>query len=183
MKKLMISTTGLIAIIFVLLGVSYFNTRNEVLLTLFITAGTFLYHFLLRLITGTAVNAAIHNRIDFTKPYYQVKPWERKLYVRLGVRKWKGHLPTLEPELYNPKFHSWTEIAEACTQSELIHTIIAWLSLLPILAIPFLGGAAAFIIPSSVSALLDLSFVMVQRFNRDRIFRYKDIQRKKKMLS
>ena len=29
-------------------------------------------------------------------PRYRVRPWEKKLYLKLGVRVWKDHIPDLE---------------------------------------------------------------------------------------
>lgn len=44
-------------------------------------------------------------------------------------------------------------------------------SLLPIALIPFLGGAAAFIITSVLAMLIDLIFVILQRYNRPMLVR------------
>ena len=45
------------------------------------------------------------------------------------------------------------------------------LSLLPIALIPLLGGAAAMIVTSVLSMLIDAPFVVVQRYNRPRLVR------------
>ena len=44
-------------------------------------------------------------------------------------------------------------------------------SLLPIIAIPFLGGAVAIIITSVLATLFDFLFVILQRYNRPKLIR------------
>jgi hypothetical protein len=58
-------------------------------------------------------------------------------------------------------------------QSEIVHEIIFVLSFMPILAIIWFGEPLAFIITSILSALFDLMFVIMQRYNRNRILRLK----------
>ena len=80
-------------------------------------------------------------------------------------------MPTYDPSLFDPKLHSWEEIAQAMCQAELVHETIVVLSFLPLLgAIPF-GSFGVFLITSVLAALYDLSFVIMQRFNRPRIMK------------
>jgi hypothetical protein len=71
----------------------------------------------------------------------------------------------------DPTQHSWEEIVQAMCQAEIVHEVIAILSFLPLLgAIPF-GAFFVFLVTSVLSALFDLSFVAMQRFNRPRIIK------------
>lgn len=136
-----------------------------------ITFGTFFYHFAMRLLVGHIVNRIMQNKADYRKVWYQLRPWEAKLYKRLYVKKWKGRMPTYEPSLFDPKIHSWDEIAQAMCQAEIVHEVIVVLSFLPLLAaIPF-GSFGVFLTTSLLAALYDLSFVIIQRFNRPRVLR------------
>lgn len=142
-----------------------------------ITFGTFFYHFAMRLIVGYALNQLMANRADYTKRWYQSRPFESKLYRLLRVKKWKGHMPSYDPSLFDRRLHSWEEIAQAMCQAEIVHEIIAVLSFLPLLAaIPF-GAFPVFLITSLLSAGFDLCFVIMQRFNRPRIIQFTEKER------
>lgn len=136
-----------------------------------ITFGTCFYHFCMRLLVGHAINNKMRNRVDYSKKWYQPRPFEARLYNFLQVKKWKTSMPTYTPSVFDPAQHSWEEIAQAMCQAEIVHEVIVILSFLPLLgAIPF-GAFFVFFITSVLSALFDLSFVAMQRFNRPRILK------------
>lgn len=136
-----------------------------------ITFGTCCYHFTMRLMVGYSVNGILHNKADYTRRWYQLQPFETAVYKVLQVKKWKSHMPTFDPASFDPKQHSWEEIAQAMCQAEIVHEIIIPLSFLPLMAaIPF-GAFPVFLITSLLSAIYDLSFVMIQRFNRPRVIK------------
>ena len=140
--------------------VLYQSTSKEILLTLAITFGTCAYHFIMRLLVGSIVNSILHNKVS-----------EKKIYEKLGVKKWKNKMPTYRPDWFDPRLHSWKEIAQIMCQSEVGHEIIAVLSFLPVFAGIKFGAYPVFIITSIVSAGMDLIFVIMQRYNRQRIMR------------
>ena len=72
---------------------------------------------------------------------------------------------------FSPKEHSWHEIAQTMCQSEVGHELIIGFSFLPIIASKWFGAFGVFVITSVISAGFDLIFVMMQRYNRDRIQR------------
>ena len=156
----------------------YGRTAGGIWLTLAITLGTFAYHFVMRLLIGLIFNTAMHNHADYTRRWYQVSRLETALYEKLRVQKWKGKMPAYHPELFDPHVHSWDEIAQAMCQAELVHEAIAVCSLLPIAAGAWFGAYPAFIITSILSAALDMVFVIMQRYNRPRIIRLMQRQRK-----
>lgn len=136
-----------------------------------VTFGTCFYHFAMRLLVGHILNHTMRNRADYTKRRYQLRPFEIRLYKALKVKKWKGSMPTYDPSLFDPKLHSWDEIAQAMCQAEVVHETIAVLSFLPLLAaIPF-GSFGVFLITSLLAAMYDLLFVIMQRFNRPRVLK------------
>lgn len=141
-------------------------------LSIAITFGTCFYHFAMRLLAGHILNGIMGNHADYTKPWYQQLPFEKRLYKVLKVKKWKGSLPTYDPSLFDSQLHSWDEIAQAMCQAEVVHEIIVVLSFLPLLAaIPF-GSFFVFLITSLLAALYDLSFVIMQRYNRPRVLKF-----------
>ena len=171
MKKFMITATILLSISFIVLYISYDFIQSSLLLTLLITTGTTLYHFSMRLAVGTAMDHMIHGSIDIYKHRFRIGNTERKLYRLLHVKTWKKHMPTYAPEKFDIRRHSWKEIADASAQAEMVHLTIAILSLLPILASIWFGDVWVFTATSILASLFDLSFVIVQRYNRDRIYR------------
>ena len=159
-------------VVFFILSVAFtglYSFHREWALPFAITFGTFFYHFAMRLLMGHGLHHFMQNKADYRKPWYQLRPCEAKLYKLLQVKKWKGKMPTYDPSCFDPKVHSWEEIAQAMCQAELVHESIAVLSFLPLLAaIPF-GAFPVFLITSLLSAMCDLCFVIIQRYNRPRI--------------
>ena len=150
-------------------GLLYKRTSLEIWLTLAITFGTTTYHFIMRWIVAFIYNSIMHNRADYRKRWYQVSQFEMKLYEKLHVKKWKNRMPTYNPSLFDPRQHTWEEIAQATCQAELGHETIVVLSFAPILAGPWLGGYPAFTITSILAAAFDMMFVIMQRYNRQRM--------------
>ncbi len=174
MKKLVIGITLGTLIATILLTILYRFSPTGIILSLAITAGTTCYHFAMRLAVGSLYNLLMANRADYRKAWYQPKPWETTLYERLHVKDWKGRMPTYDPDLFNPRKHSWDEIAQAMCQSELVHETIVMLSFLPILASIWFGSIGVFIITSVFGAFIDMIFVIMQRYNRPRIIEIVD---------
>ena len=169
--KILAAATTAAAVCF---AVIYCVTSNKVMLTLAITFGVTAFHFVMRLAVGLSFNAAMKNRADYHKPWFRQRKWERGLYKKLGVKRWKGRMPSYDPTLFDPSLHSFDEIAQAMCQAELVHETIAVLSFLPLLMIIPFGEPAVFIITSVLSAAFDLCFVIVQRYNRPRVVRLAD---------
>jgi len=137
-----------------------------------ITFGTFFYHFAIRLLVGHVIDRVMGNRANLSRKWYQLKPFEVSLYKVLKVKKWKGKMPTYDPSVFDPKRHSWAEIAQAMCQAEIVHEVIVIFSFLPLLAaIPF-GAFGVFLLTSLLAAMYDLSFVVMQRYNRPRIVKF-----------
>lgn len=138
-----------------------------------ITFGTIAYHFTIRLLVGMIVNMIMHNKADYYKKWYQVSDSEMKLYQKLKVKKWKNKMPTFHEDTFDASKHSWNEIIQATCQSELVHEIDVVFSFLPIMASVWFGSFWVFLITSALSAVFDLMFVMIQRFNRKRMMKMK----------
>lgn len=149
----------------------YRNSNRGFFLTLAITFGTITYHFVMRLLIGWLVMIFMKNKADYTKQWYQLHPWEKTLYKKIKIKKWKNKMPTYRPEDFSPKEHTWHEIAQTMCQSEVGHELIIGFSFLPIIVSKWFGAFGVFVITSVISAGFDLIFVMMQRYNRDRIQR------------
>ena len=146
------------------------NPRG-IFLTAVITAGTVSYHFWMRLFVGGVFDLLLNNKVDYNKKWFRVGKTEQKIYKILKVKQWKKYFPAYEPSVFDTHLHSWDEIAGATCQSELVHETIAVLSLLPIVASIWFGATAVFILTSVFSAMFDLIFVIIQRYNRPRVLK------------
>lgn len=146
-------------------------TGNDILEIITITVGIALYHFAMRLFIGSVVNLIMKNKADHNSIWFREKRFENKLYKLMRVRKWKKYLPTYSPVTFDTTQKTVKEIVGATCQAEIVHEIIMVLSLVPIALIPLFGGAAAIIITSFLSMLIDLTFVILQRYNRPKLIR------------
>lgn len=155
----------------VILAISYKVTSSGILLPLAITSGTIAYHFVMRLMVGLAFHATMRNKADYRKRWYQVSKREMAVYEKLKVKQWKRRMPTYDPALFDPRLHTWEEIVQAMCQAELVHEMIAVLSFLPILAGIWFGEYSVFIVTSVLSAACDMVFVIMQRYNRQRVMK------------
>lgn len=169
MQKKLISTTILLVIVATVLIFVYRMMPSEGLLAVTITFATTSYHFVMRLFVGAGVNGIMHNHADYEKKWYQICPFEKKLYKILKVKKWKNKLPTYSEETFSVKKRSLDEIVQATCQSEITHEVIALLSFLPLLASLKFDSFMVFFITSLLAACFDLSFVIIQRYNRPRL--------------
>ena len=162
--------TALLIGIFAAIFMCNYLLESKVLLSLTITSGVFAYHFVMRLTVGFIINEIFHNDISYDLKWFRTHRFEKKLYSFLKVRKWKKHIPTYLPETFSVD-RKFTDIAKATCQAEIVHEVIAVLSFAPILlAIPF-EDFWIFASTSVASSLIDMTFVIVQRYNRPRILK------------
>lgn len=169
MKKTAVITL-LLTIAFCLL---YQGTSSSVIFSLAITFGTIAYHFIIRLLVGYLFDFKMKNQADYTKKWYQVSDTEMKLYQKLKVKTWKNKMPTFDMDAFDVTKHSWDEIIQATCQSELVHETNVVFSFLPVVAAIWFGSVGVFLITSTLGAIFDLMFVIMQRFNRTRIMKIK----------
>lgn len=162
---------ALFLVLTIVFAILYRHILSATMLSLAITFGTTAYHFWMRLAVGYAVNRIYHNRVDYNKRWFQEKPFEKRLYKWLKVKKWKDKMPSFTPETWNPRIHTWEEIAAAMCRSEVGHSIIVILSFVPIAATFIWGAFWVFFITSVLSAGVDSMFVIMQRYNRPRVLR------------
>lgn len=167
--------SGGLALLTVLL---FFLYPTDILESLAITFGTVFYHFAMRLLVGAIVPSLVQKGAerDF---WFRPKGFELPLYRALRVKKWKKHLPTYAPESFDLNKHSLEEVIHTCCCSEAVHEWIMLLSFLPVLTIPAFGAPWVFWITSILAALCDSCFAILQRYNRPRLIRILDKERKR----
>lgn len=169
MPKVMKTITIFSFIITIITSILFYCFHKDTYLTLAITFGTVFYHLGIRLFVGLLYNVVMKNQADYTKKWYQIHPWENKLYKFLHVKTWKNKMPTYNPLAFSNKKHTWNEIAQAMCQSELVHETNIILSFIPVIASRWFGSFYVFLITSICGAVFDLLFVIIQRYNRARV--------------
>ena len=132
MAKTMKAITLVSILMTFLCAVLYGYTKNELVFTLLITFGTISYHFVMRLFVGFVIDRLLDNHVDYRRRWFQVSDAEQKFYKRLKVKQWKGNMPTYDPSCFDPKVHTWDEIAQAMCQAEIVHEVIVLMSFLQI---------------------------------------------------
>ena len=142
-------------------------------LTLYVTFLTTAYHFTMRLIVGEAVTLICKNReFNVNSPIFRIHRFEKRLYEILRVKKWKKYAITAKPEQFDIRKNTPEEILSSVFQAELGHLIMAVLSFVPLILIIPYGAPVVFAVTSVFGCLLDLVFVMIQRYNTPRVIKF-----------
>ena len=178
MAKAMKITAIISLLLTVICALLHIKTANDFFLALAITFGTIAYHFCMRLLVGEIINALLHNKVDYNKKWFKVGKKEQIIYSKLNVKCWKGKMPTYDKSFFDSNKHTWDEIARAMCQSEIVHETIVVFSFLPIVLAFWFGALPVFISTSVLSAGLDFMFVIMQRYNRPRIIKLINRQKK-----
>ena len=166
MKRFAYSVTA----IFLLLTGLFFTLwklGKETMLFPAVVCATVLYHAGMRLFVGLVTGHGFRP----ASPWFLEKPFEKTLYRKLRVKKWKAKMPTYSPQTYALGSLPPETIAKTMCRNEVVHELCAVFSLLPIL-LGFSFGAWWFFVPTSVFGFFaDLAFAAIQRYNRPRILR------------
>lgn len=170
-KKLLFGLTAIFAVLFIISLTLFFSFKDEIYFTLSITFGVTFYHFAIRLVIGYFTDKIFRGRTNPNSKWFSQKKFEHAIYKKLKVHKWKKLVPTYDPDQFNLEYHSFEEIARSMCSAEICHEVITLFALFPVLLIIPFGSPAVFIITSVLSALIDLVFVIIQRYNRPRILR------------
>lgn len=169
MKKVLYSLTAIVIVLFAIFYAVFKFTQNEIAQSLYITFMTFSYHFVMRLIVGAVINPLFGKKYDYNSKWFTQKPFEKKLYKFLKVKKWKEKVPTWSPGAFSLGNDTLHNIAMGMCGAEVVHEVIVVLSFVPILFSIEFGAPAVFVITSILAAAFDMIFVIVQRYNRPRI--------------
>lgn len=171
MKKQLVGITLILMAVWLGTCAAYGLTENRTLYSAAITLGTTFYHFAMRLTVGFLIGAKYHNQMDYTRKWFAEKPFEKKLYKMLKVKKWKAWMPTWNPQDFVLKDHSLEDVVQVTCQAEIVHEVIVLLSFVPVLFTVWFGSLGDFLLTSCAAALFDSLFVIMQRYNRPRLLR------------
>lgn len=151
--------------------------RGGLWITLATTAGTTLYHLLMRLAVGFCLEKAMTSckNVNFEGHWFRERKWEARVYRILRVRKWARRVPTFKPEQFDVRTHTTKELVLQTCLSELVHEVIVVLGFASLLfCFAFedpLANLAPFLITAILAGLYDLQFVILQRYHRPQLLR------------
>lgn len=175
-KRFVLSVTFILFVFTALFTVITIFTENSLCYTFAVTFGTTFYHFAMRLFVGKVTKQSF----NYESFWFKEKGFEKKLYKAIGVKKWKGKMPSYNSETYMMKEIPLAEVINTMCRNEVIHEVIALLSFVPISFSAAFGEFAVFVITSILACLFDLIFVVMQRYNRPRVVRLMLRQSKRK---
>jgi len=141
-----------------------------------ITAFTITYHFWGRLIMGNVTKLF---SIDYNHWWFKERGFEKGLYKLLKVKSWKGKVLTYNPELFSLKDYSMEDIAKTMTKAETDHWINELISLSTLVFGLIWGEMWIFVLTAILAMLFDGQFIIIQRFNRPRVLKVIELQKKK----
>ena len=171
-QAIMWCVSGIALLCFAVAQILYSRLGLEFLSVFRTTALTVFYHLAVRLVFGEWLVRGIRfEGVDYSRGWFRVRAWEMALYRRMGVQRWKGGMPTYNPEEFSMAGRSIEEIVRSTCRAEIVHEFNVIVSFLPLLfSIPF-GAFMAFLLTSIAAAVFDMVFVIMQRYNRPRLIR------------
>ena len=172
---IVIAVTVTIAVVCFALYYGNFYRSTAVLWT-GIASFTIVYHFWGRIIMGNVTKLF---KIDYNHWWFKQRTFEKTIYKLWGVKKWKSKALTYNPELFSLKDYTFEDIAKTMAKVEVDHWVNELISLSTI-AFGFIwGNKWLFIITAIIAMLFDAQFIAIQRFNRPRILKVIELQKKK----
>ena len=148
------------------------NSTKNVFLTLGITAMTICYHFTIRLFIGGVMDRMALSNFRPEAWRFRERRFEKKLYKAIRVKKWKKFAPTYDESKFDIRKSSAENVIGETCRAESVHWLCILSSLVSISFAVVFGSLPAFLITGVAGALVDLMFVMIQRYNRPRLMRY-----------
>lgn len=169
LPKVMVATM-ISGIVFCLVFALLYQAADQGwMLSCAITFGVIAYHIVIRFLAPVILVAIFHKKYDYTSWWFQERKWEPEFYRLIKVKSWKAKAFTYDPSEFSMKIHSLQEIVNNMCHAELVHELIVLLSFTSLLfAIPF-GAVVVFFITAVLAALFDMTFVVLQRYNRPRV--------------
>lgn len=169
--KLMNQMTVISITVMVLSAICYQVGHGGVFLTLAITFCTISYHLVMRLAVGFGTLRFVKCKLNYNGTWFAQKKFEPGLYKKLRVKQWKDKMPTYNPGTFSLAEHSLEEIIQTMCISEIGHELNVVLSFVPLSFALLWGEFPVFLITSIIGGLVDLPFVIMQRYNRPRLVR------------
>ena len=169
------SLVNVVFVVFLVLFLVF--EHKQPYLALFITFLMFAYHIDIRILIGTFVSL-FKSRINVEKKSCRISEKEFKRLTKLKVKKWKEKAPTLFKSQFSLKNSQGVDvIIQNCINAEIVHWLCFFFGLgaIPLGCLLSLDELWLYILTSLIASLLfDLPFVLIQRYNRYRLYSLRD---------
>ena len=167
METLMKKVTTWSGIGLLVLTILYLIFPQKILLSLVLTFLVTFYQLGMRLVVGNVIEPRL--KLDRDCRWFRVTAGEQRLYHLLKVKRWKGFLPTYSPEKFDLRRHSLSQLIQTMIAAEFDHELMFILTYLPLVLIVPFGDPAIFISTAVIVSLVELPFIILQRYNRARL--------------
>lgn len=155
----------------------YAKTAHQAALIACLIFAAFTAHFLIIYTFTPLTNAFLGKRIHYSLPWFRPKRFEKALYARLGVKRWKSHIPTYNYDEFSLSKHTPEEVIQNMCYAEAVHEVIFAASYLPVLLGLMFSHVLLFLVTSCLFSIVHLFFVIVQRYNRPRLVRLYELRK------
>ncbi len=163
------TATAILAVLAMVFAALDYRKPNPLCQTLAITFFTTFYHFFIRFFVSIITYLPLRNLQNTDNFWFRQKKFEKKLYAKICVQKWKKYMPTYNPPKFDLRRRPPQEIVAETCRAEINHLLIIPLCLFPISWSLFWGELPVFLITSVLSALAEVPFIIIQRYNRPRL--------------
>ena len=171
-KKILLNIIYLLLIILIISLFIVVKTHpDDDILFLLITSFTTFFHFTIRFSFANLIYKIIGKYCTYDRRWFTEKPYEKKLFKILMIRKWKSKLPTWNEQDFNPAENTKEMLLNHICKAEVYHEICMVLSFVPLSFSIVWGEFWIFFWTSVFGCLFDFLFVLIQRYNRPRILR------------
>ena len=177
----MYSSVAVVALLSAVMFGLYYGgiCKNCAVLWIGVVSFMILYHFGLRLIMGVFTKRI---GIEYTHPFFRQRKFEKKLYKLLRVREWRDKVLTFEPDEFLMSKRTLTQIANTMAKAETDHWINEIISVTAIFFSLIWGMFPIFLITSVAAMLFDAQFILLQRFQRPKVVRLIEAEKRKKCI-
>ena len=166
------------ALCIIMIGI-LFLTNQKIFKLISLICGLISFHLAIRVYVGEFIDKIFKNQMNYKLWWFKEHFLEKPLYKLLRVRKWKNHMPTYDPDLFDITKHTYKEILMAMCQAEVVHEVNIMLGFVPLIFAFFMPEFFLFLLITCIfSGMIDSIFVMMQRYNKPRIRRIVDKQEK-----
>ena len=155
----------------------YAKTAHQAALIACLIFAAFTAHFLIIYTFTPLTYAFLGKRIHYSLPWFRPKRFEKALYARLGVKRWKSHIPTYNYDEFSLSKHTQEEVIQNMCYAEAVHEVIFAASYLPVLLGLMFSHVLLFLVTSCLFSIVHLFFVIVQRYNRPRLVRLYELRK------
>lgn len=174
-KAKMIFISELLLIGFVVFYAIFLFSRTNGFFKITVLLGVLLYHFVMRLFVNWFCKNLKSRPWNNTNKWFRERNFEKPIYNVLNVGKWKDSVPNYDPDDFDIRSKKLSKIISNSCRVEVTHLAIIVLGFLPTLLPLFMsissGGFWVLFWISVVTGVLELPFVIVQRYNRPRMLK------------